>query len=374
MARPDREAYSLHLAKVVEASDDAIVSKNLDGIILSWNPAATRIFGYDADEAVGRSIRMLIPDDLQAEEDLVLATLRSGGKVDHYETTRRRKDGTLIDVSLSVAPLRDDRGDIIGATKIARDITEHVRLRQENVALYEQARQANHVKDEFLAVLSHELRTPLNAIVGYTALMRTGALDERGTQQALATVERNARALARMVDDVLDVSRIVTGKLQVEMQPVDIPSSVERAIATVRPAADAKGVRLDTAIAPAVGPVSGDPDRLQQVAWNLLANAVKFTPAGGHVQVEVRPVDAHVELQVRDTGIGIAPALLPHVFERFWQADASPTRAVGGLGLGLAIVRHIVEMHGGTAEAHSEGPGRGATFTVRLPLLSPEAR
>lgn len=370
MARPDRDAYSLHLAKVVDASDDAIVSKNLDGIILSWNPAAARIFGYDADEVVGRSIRVLIPDHLQAEEDQVLATLRAGGKVDHYETTRRRKDGSLIDVSLSVSPLRDDSGQIIGATKIARDITEQVRLRRENLALYEQARHANHVKDEFLAVLSHELRTPLNAIVGYTALLRSGAFDARGAEHALQTVERNAKVLTRMVDDVLDVSRIVTGKLQLDVQLVDVSVSVENAVATVRPAADAKGVSIGTAIAPTVGPVSGDPSRLQQVAWNLLSNAVKFTPAGGHVQVDVRRVDAQVELRVRDTGAGIALELLPHVFERFWQADSSPTRAVGGLGLGLAIVRHIVEMHGGTVEANSAGPGRGATFTVRLPLIS----
>ena len=370
MARSDREAYSLHLAKVVEASDDAIVSKNLDGIILSWNPAATRIFGYEAADVIGRSIRLLIPDHLQSEEDQVLATLRGGGKVDHYETTRRRKDGTLITVSLSVSPLRDDTGQIIGATKIARDVTEQVRLRQENLTLYEQARHANHVKDEFLAGRSHELRTPLNAIVGYTALLRTGAFDQRGAQQALATVERNATALARMVDDVLDVSRIVTGKLGLEMQQVDLSSSVENAVATVRPAAEAKGVRITTAITPTVGLVSGDPNRLQQVAWNLLANAVKFTPADGHVHVGVQREDERVVLEVRDTGIGMVPEVLSHVFERFWQADASATRAVGGLGLGLAIVRHIVEMHGGTAEARSDGPGLGATFTVRLPLLS----
>jgi len=369
MALPDRVAHSLHLAKVVEASDDAIVSKNLDGIILSWNPGARRIFGYEAAEVVGQSIRILIPDELQSEEDQVLATLRAGGRVDHYETVRRRKDGARIHVSLSVSPLHDDDGVLVGATKIARDIPEHVRLREENAALYREARRANQVKDEFLAVLSHELRTPLNAILGYTNLLRSGAFDDGRAQQALMTVERNAKWLARMVDDVLDVSRIVTGQLRIDVQQVDVPQTVDNAVATVRPAADAKGVRIEVARDSNLVPVAGDPNRLQQVAWNLLSNAVKFTAAGGRVQVAVRRAGDHVELRVSDTGTGIAPDFLPHVFERFRQADASPTRTVGGLGLGLAIVRHIVEMHGGTVEASSGGLGQGATFIVRLPML-----
>lgn len=369
MARPDRHAHALHLANVVESSDDAIVSKDLDGVVLSWNPGAARVFGYEAAEVVGQSIRILIPHDRQSEEDQVLATLRRGGRVHHYETVRRRKDGTLIHVSLSVSPLRDDTGRIIGATKIARDITEHVRLREENAALLEDARQANRLKDEFLAVLSHELRTPLNAILGYTNLLRTGAFDADGSAQALLTVERNAQWLARMVDDVLDVSRIVTGQMRIEVQQVDVATTVDNAVATVRPAADAKGVRIDVTRDVETRPVAGDPSRLQQVAWNLLSNAVKFTPAGGHAEVTVRHDDGHVHVQVRDTGVGIAPDFLPHVFDRFRQADASPTRAVGGLGLGLAIVRHIVEMHGGSVEASSGGLGQGATFTVRLPIL-----
>ena len=245
----------------------------------------------------------------------------------------------------------------------------------ENARLYAEAQTANRMKDEFLAVLSHELRTPLNAIVGYSRLLRGGILSGDKAARGLETLERNATWLTQIVEDVLDVSRIVSGKIRLDVQPVELPLIVDNAVATVQPAADAKGVRLQTIVDPRVGPVSGDPGRLQQVVWNLLSNAVKFTPKNGRVQVRLERVNSHVEIVVSDTGIGIRPDFLPYVFERFRQAEAGTTRKTGGLGLGLAIVRHIVEMHGGTVEASSAGEGQGATFRVRLPLMivQPEA-
>jgi len=533
------------LAAVVESSDDAIVSKDLNGIITSWNPAAERMFGYTASEAIGKSIRIVIPAELQDEEDRVLSKIRAGEKIDHFETVRQRKDGTLVTISLTVSPLRDERGKIVGASKVARDVTERTRLLAtsrehaantqklgeigaavastldrerilqkvtdiatdltrakfgaffynlsdpesadgytlytlsgaprealanfpnpraiaifkptfegkgpvrlddvttdpgygygapflgmpvghlpvrsylavpvkgvdggvlgalifghsqagmfteqherlamgvaswasvalENARLYAEAQAANRIKDEFLAVLSHELRTPLNAIVGYARLLRGGILPADKAARGLETLERNATWLTQIVEDVLDVSRIVSGKIRLDVQPVELPLIIDNAVATIQPAADAKGVRIQTVVDPSVGPVSGDPGRLQQVVWNLVSNAVKFTPRNGRIQARLERVNSHVEIVVSDTGIGIPPEFLPHVFERFRQAEAGTTRKTGGLGLGLAIVRHIVEMHGGTVEASSAGVGNGSTFRVRLPLMivHPEA-
>ena len=522
------------LAAVVESSDDAIVTKDLNSIITSWNRAAERMFGYTAAEAIGSSIRMIIPPDLQAEEDTVLERIGRGEIVDHYETRRLRKDGTSILISLTISPIVDQNGIVIGASKIARDVTERARLlasaqeqayinqklgevgvalaasldrativqavidaatelthasagaffhhvveRQsgdsytlitlstgkkgeanklsqraeagafddlapgvlrlddlksveprpghaavleartpvrsylaapvksaagdilgglvvghadpgmfsrrheplltgiaawasialENARLYQEVRDADRMKDEFLAVLSHELRTPLNAIVGYSRLLRGGLLTGEKAIAGMETLERNAKALTQIVDDVLDISRIVSGKIRLDVQPVEVPLVVHNSVGTVQPAADARQIRIHTVIDPRVGPVSGDPDRLQQVVWNLLSNAVKFTPKGGRVQVRVERVNSHIEIVVSDTGMGIRADFLPYVFERFRQADAGTTRKTGGLGLGLSIVRHIVEIHGGSVSVTSEGEGKGATFRVRLPLM-----
>jgi PAS domain S-box-containing protein len=362
-------AATRRLTALVESTDDAVITKNLDSIITSWNPAAERMFGYTEAEAVGQSIRMLIPPDRQSEEDVVLAKIRAGEKVDHYETLRQRKDGSIVSISLTVSPIRDAAGVVVGASKIARDVTERTRLALENARLYEEAHDANRMKDDFLAVLSHELRTPLNAIVGYARLLRGGILSGDKAARGLETLERNATWLTQIVEDVLDVSRIVSGKIRLDVQPVELPLIVDNSVATIQPAADAKGVRVQTTIDPRVGPVSGDPDRLQQVVWNLVANAVKFTPREGRVQVRLARVNSHVEIVVSDTGDGIRPDFLPFVFERFRQGDAGTTRKTGGLGLGLAIVRHIVELHGGTVHAASAGVGHGATFRVRLPLM-----
>ena len=706
------------LAAIVASSNDAIVSKDLDGIITSWNRAAERMFGYTAEEAIGKSITMLIPDERLSEETQTLATIRAGRALDHFETVRRRKDGTDIHISLTVSPIRDERGVVIGASKIARDITERRRIESElddlrdrlmglataaasilgsprvdsvvsatitlardvfaadgyalwrfdpsgawrvvqsfgisetfagraiaangqrpvpaelafaeplifedvmsapmvaalkdayaqegiasmivfplrirgqrtgtlafyhhrrrsysavdvrvgsalasvsaaaisNAELYEeqrraheraeyarrqsaflaeagtalsasldyeqtlaavarlavptiadwcavdivgprgalqrlavahvdpakveyarmleekypadphapggvhqviregepvmmsripaslleaaardeehrriitalgltsymsvpllagsrafgaitfvtaesgreytdadlqfareiaaraslavqnarafaQANDANRLKDEFLATLSHELRTPLNAVLGYARMLRQGSVPSERIQPALEVVERNATGLKQIIEDVLDVSRIVTGRLRLNVDTVDLPSLLHEACAAVMPAADAKRVRVETIIDPLHATVSGDPDRLLQIAWNLLANAIKFTPRGGKVQVRLARVNSHVEISVSDTGQGIAPEFLPYVFDRFRQGDATFTREHGGLGLGLAIARQLAELHGGTMHAASEGLGKGATFTLKLPLM-----
>jgi len=524
------------LAALVASSDDAIIGMGLDGTITAWNEAAERMYGYPAHEAIGQSIRLLVPEDRQREESEVLARIKQGERVEHFETTRCRKDGICFPVSLSMSPIRDESGTVIGASKIARDITERKRsieraafladvgallagsleyattlktvatmavpaiadwcavdmlsedrklerlavahvdpakvemarllrtryedanspysaaqvvrtgtpamlqeitddmivasahgdqeriafvrslglrsyiivpltargrtlgaltlataesgrtytdddfrlaqdlaeraaLAADNARAYDEARAANRLKDEFLATLSHELRTPLNAILGYARLLHSGMVTPEKRAHAIQAVERNATSLTQIVEDILDVSRIISGKIRLNIQSVDLPQVVSNAVETVLPAADAKQIRVQTILDPGAAPVSGDPDRLQQIVWNLVSNAVKFTPKHGVVQVRVERVNSHVEIVVSDTGIGIAPDFLPHIFERFRQADSGTTREHAGIGLGLAIVRHLVELHGGTIHAASGGQNTGATFRVRLPLM-----
>lgn len=546
------------LAAIVQSSDDSIISKRLDGTILTWNRGAERMFGYQAEEIVGQTITTLIPPDRVDEEAEIIAKIRNGEGIEHFESERLRKDGTLIDVSLTISPVRDGKDRIVGASHIARDITArkkgeaalqeerkilellnktgaaiastldlqeliqlvtdsgthlsgakfgaffynvvneegeafqlytlsgapreafekfglprntpvfeptfrgkgvvrlddvtkdprygtmephhgmpkgHLPVRSylavpvvsrsgevigglffghpeagrfderserlivgiaaqaavaiDNARLYEEtkrisiereklldaeraarsaAERVSVMKDEFLANVSHELRTPLNAILGWSQLLNSKKLSEADFQQGLETIQRNARAQSQLIGDLLDMSRIVSGKVRLDIQQTELARVVEEAIASVRPSADVKEIRLRQIIDPDVGAVSGDPTRLQQVVWNLLTNAVKFTPQGGRVEVVLQRVNSHVEIVVTDSGQGIKPDFLPHVFERFRQADASTTRMYGGLGLGLAIVKQLVEMHGGTVSAYSEGVGKGSSFTVCLPL------
>ncbi|HEX8720649.1 MAG TPA: PAS domain S-box protein, partial [Pyrinomonadaceae bacterium] len=690
---PEMAAY--WLAAVVDSADDAIITKTLEGVITSWNPGARRVFGYTADEAIGRPVTMLIPEEHIDEEPHILSRIRAGERVEHYETVRRRKDGSLVDISLTVSPIRTADGTIIGASKIARDISarrraerelnqsrgqletvfnnatvalfvmdgrQHctymnpaaerltgyrlaevqgrplhhfihhtrpdgrpypleecpidqalpqnnqeqgeevfvhkdgsffpvaftaspireagvpvgtiievrgtaeekraaqererlLRLEQEareeaetiyrlgqvlsaeldlhklvqavtdaateltgarfgsffynvlnedggsymlytlsgvpleafahfpmpratdlfgptfrgepvlriadvkkdprygknspyygmpeghlpvtsylavpvlsrsgqvlgglffghpevgvfterhermvtglaaqaaitmdnarlyetakraraeaeasaaeNERLYREAQEANRLKDEFLATVSHELRTPLTAILGWAHMLRTGQFAGESAAAAFETIERNARTQSQLIDDLLDVSRVITGKLRIDVRPVDPNSFIDAAVESVRPAAEARGVRLQKVVDTGVVTVSGDPVRLQQVVWNLLSNAIKFTPRGGRVRVTMQRVESQVEISVEDNGAGIAPEFLPHVFDRFRQADQKTTRRHGGLGLGLSIVRHLVELHGGAVRAESEGEGHGATFTVTLPV------
>jgi signal transduction histidine kinase/DNA-binding response OmpR family regulator len=313
---------------------------------------------------------------------------------DYGETPPHRgvPDGHLPVRSYLAVPVVSRMGEVFGAFFLGHErprvfperlepimagIAAQLAIAVENVRLLDReqraraaAEAASRAKDEFLAVLSHELRTPLNAVYGWAGLLQSGRLDAAATARALAAIMRNAHAQVQLIDDMLDVSRIVTGKMRLLSRPVDVTAVAEAALDAVRPAADARGLELHAAL-PARGvQVRGDPDRLQQVVWNLLSNAVKFTPAGGRVELAVRRVGGQLEIAVGDTGQGIAPDVLPHVFERFQQADSTPSRRHGGLGLGLALVRHLVELHGGQVAAASAGPGRGATFTVTLPLLA----
>ena len=377
------------LSALIESADDAIISKTLDGIITSWNRGAERIFGYTADEVIGKPITILMSRDHADEEPAILARLRAGERIEHYETVRVAKDGRNIHISLTVSPIVGPNGQIIGASKIARDITEQRQARKaldeayavakraqseaeaaakENERLFRQAEESSRLKEEFLATISHELRTPLSAVLGWTRMLRLGQLSEADETKALDTIERNARAQAQLIDDLLDVSRIVTGKLRMDVRPSDPTSFIDAAVEAVRPAADAKGVHVQKVMDTGAVAIPGDPVRLQQVVWNLLSNAIKFTPRGGRVQIRTERVNSHLEIVVSDTGQGIAPDFLPHVFDRFRQADQKTSRQHGGMGLGLAIVRHLVELHGGSVRAVSEGVGKGATFTVMLPI------
>ena len=536
-----RDARAL-VTSLVESSTDAIVTKDLDGTITSWNAAAQQLFGFTAAEMIGGPIRRLIPPEQQSEEDDILERLRRGERIEHFETVRIAKDGRRLDVSVTISPLRNATGAIVGASKIARDVSsarsveaERLRLLEENAAvtaalndvgaivasdldrdkvvqavtdaatglttaefgaffynvidesgesytlytisgvprdafsqfpmprntqvfeptfkgtgvvrsaditkdpryghnpphhgmpaghlpvrsylavpvkgrseqvigglffghseadrftdsherlavgiaswasvalenarMYMVVQEASRLKDEFLASLSHELRTPLNAILGYARLIRTGIFAADKHDKAIETIERNATSLTRIVEDVLDISRIVSGKIRLNVQPVEFPDVVRNAIDAVTPAADAKNVRIETVLDPHASPIAGDPERLQQILWNLLSNAVKFTNKGGKIQVRLERVNSHVEVAVSDTGIGISPEFLPHVFERFRQADAGIGRERGGLGLGLSIARQLTEMHGGSIEVASGGLGLGSTFRVQLPLM-----
>ncbi|HVY83139.1 MAG TPA: PAS domain S-box protein [Steroidobacteraceae bacterium] len=368
--RKRAEQARAHLAAIVESSDDAIISKTLDGIITTWNVGASRLFGYTAEEIIGQSILTIIPRELQHEESQILERLRRGERIEHYETTRCTRDGQQLRVSLTVSPVRDSSGRIVGASKIARNITERERLLESERAARSHAERLSRIKDEFLATLSHELRTPLNAILGWSALLRQHTVLPEERTRGLETIERNARVQAQIINDLLDMSRIVSGKLHLDVQPIYLQDVISAAIETVRPSAEARHIRLTTLLDSTIGRTRGDPNRLQQVLWNLLTNAVKFTPQGGRIQVLLERVSSHVEITVADSGVGIKAEFLPYVFDRFRQADASTTRRFGGLGLGLSIVRNLVEMHGGTVSVRSPGENQGTTFTIALPLLA----
>jgi PAS domain S-box-containing protein len=363
------------LAAIVESAEDAIISKTLDSIITSWNRGAERMFGYTAEEVIGKPVTILIPPDHPDEEPAILARLRKGEPIEHYETVRVTKDGRLIDVSLTVSPIKDASGRIIGASKIARDITDRKKAElrlQEALQTAEtarkQAERASRLKDEFLATVSHELRTPLTSMLGWVRMLRQGRLSETAARNALEVIDRNARSQAQLIEDLLDISRIVSGKMHFEIRPLELSPVVNAAVESLRPAADAKNISLRLIVDPSAGMVAGDYERLQQVVWNLLSNAVKFTPRGGHIEIQLLRDESSVQIIVTDNGKGIKPEFLPHAFDRFTQADSSTTRMFGGLGMGLAIVKSIIEMHGGTVEAFSKGEGTGATFKVSLPI------
>lgn len=561
----DFDRVRAHLAAIVVSSEDAIASKSLEGIVTSWNQAAERLFGYTAEEMIGQPITKIIPPELLHEETHILSRLRAGQRIERFETVRVHKDGARVDISLTVSPIRDRSGAIIGAAKIAHDITArrraeralaeeahalevlnrvgqavaaqleldrvvqivtdaatelsgaaygaffynviresdqsywlftlsgaeresfsqfpmprntevfaptfrgegivrssdilqdprygkrepyrgmppgHLPVRSylaapvvshtgevigglffghpepgifteraerlvlgiasqaaiaiDNARLFKdlrdreaqlkaaaqereqileseraarsEAERLGHLKDEFLATLSHELRTPLNAIQGWATLLRQRSVTQQDLQRGLETIDRNVRAQGQIINDLLDMSRIISGKLHLEVQPVQLHEIITAAIETVRQSALGKRIRILPVLDSSISLVRGDPNRLQQVLWNLLSNAVKFTPQGGRIQVALERVNSHAEITVEDSGVGIRPEFLPYVFDRFRQADPTTSRRYGGLGLGLSIVKTLIEMHGGSVRVKSPGENLGSTFVVALPI------
>jgi PAS domain S-box-containing protein len=353
---------------IVRASDQRYVDVNEP-----WE----RLTGYARDEAIGRtSVELGLYGDHRDRSEFYVELQREG-KIRDYDFDTRHRDGTLRKVAVS-AEIASIGGEpcVIGAVS---DVTERRQIEAERARLLEaerearrEAERANRIKDEFLATVSHELRTPLNAMLGWSHILARGGADPDLVQEGLSIIERNARAQAQLIADLLDMSRIVSGKLRLDMERVDLHEVVNAAMETVTPTAQAKGIRMRRVLHGSVGPVHGDPQRLQQVVWNLLSNAVKFTPRGGEVDLTLESAAGIARICVADTGQGIAPALLPHIFDRFRQADGSTTRRHAGLGLGLSIVKQLVELHGGLVHAHSEGAGQGATFRIEIPLLQPD--
>ena len=370
---------------ILDTAIDAIVGMDHQGRVTDFNPAAARMFGYSASDAVGADLaQLLIPPALRDQYhhglSRYLAT-GSGPFVDRLiETTACHADGHQFPVEVAIALVPGEHPPRF--TGFVRDLTARAATEREREQLLQReldarryAEAANRAKDEFLATLSHELRTPLNAIVGWTRLLLDGTLDEQNTKKALQVIDRNAQLQTQLVADILDVSRIITGGLRLNVRPVDLRAVIAAAVDAVRPAATAKNVRLTSRLSLSSPVHEGDPQRLQQVVWNLLTNAVKFTPAGGWVEIALfETADGSVCIRVQDNGAGIDPAISARVFERFWQADGTKSRQHGGLGLGLAIVRHLVELHGGSVRVESAGPGLGSTFVVQLPQARPDER
>jgi PAS domain S-box-containing protein len=358
----ERAAAARLLAAIVESSEDAIVSKSLGGIIQTWNAAAERLFGYTAEQAAGRPITLIIPPDRADEEDRIIARIQAGERVEHFDTVRLRSDGQPIPVSLTISPVRDEAGRIVGASKIVRDITERKRLEQ---AL----READRRKDEFLATLAHELRNPLAPLRNALELMRRVAVGGPEVEQVRAMMERQVAQMVRLIDDLLDVSRISRGKVELRKERVELAAVVRSALEATRLLIEAAGHQLTVTLPPEAIHLDADPARLTQVFSNLLNNAVKYTEKGGHIWLTAEQQGSEVVVSVRDTGIGIAAEHLPRLFEMFSQVTSALDRSQGGLGVGLSLVRGVVRLHGGTVEAHSSGPGKGSEFIVRLPVV-----
>ncbi|WP_275935433.1 response regulator [Sorangium cellulosum] len=379
--RDSEERYRV----IISALEEGITLQDERGVIRTANASAERILGLPMAQLVGStmmgpSCRLVREDGSPFPLEMVPSqiALRTGAPQSGVLLGLERLDGSVLWLSVNAQPLRGEDGSVAGVVSSFFDITARKRAEEERqglLAAAESARQeaeaASHLKDEFLATMSHELRTPLTAVLGWVRMLRTGKLPEERRDKALETVERNAQAQAQLIDDLLDISRIMAGKLRLDVHRIELVPVIDAALEVVRPAADAKGVRLLSLLEPGVGAVAGDAGRLQQVVWNLLNNAVKFTPRGGVVRIRLDRADGSAEITVSDTGQGIEPAFLPYVFEQFRQAESGTTRRHGGLGLGLTIVKSLVEMHGGTAHALSDGEGRGATFVVQLPLAAP---
>jgi PAS domain S-box-containing protein len=364
------EEARARLAAIVESSEDAIVSKTLEGIILSWNAGAERLFGYTPAEAVGQPITLIIPPEREGEERSILERLCRGERVEHFETVRVTKDGRRIHISLTISPVRNAAGQVIGASKIARDITarkvDEERLASLHAELREQARR----KDEFLALLAHELRNPLAPLRNGLQVLRLAGGDAEEAGRAREMMDRQLSHMVRLIDDLLDVSRINRNKMELRRSRVLLADVVGAAVETARPLIDAGGHELTVSLPQRPVYLDADLTRLAQVFSNLLTNSAKYTPPGGRIWLSAERRGGGVAVLVRDTGIGIPAEALLRIFDMFSQVDRSIERSTGGLGIGLALVKGLVEMHGGTVAAESGGEGQGSTFTVTLPVLA----
>jgi PAS domain S-box-containing protein len=367
--RRSGELVRSRLAAIIDSSDDAIISKNLDGIIQSWNAAAERLFGYTAEQAVGRHISFLIPVDRDGEEEQILTRLRAGERIYHFDTVRVRSDGQHIPISVTISPIRDDAGRIIGASKIARDISDRKRAEEQIYSLLTRLQQADRCKDEFLATLAHELRGPLTPLCAMIEVLKRGDGNGETLRQARDTMERQVGLLVRLVDDLLDVSRITSNKLELRKERIELASVLGQAVEVCRPLAENAKHEVAVSLPPQAIYLHADSVRLVQVFSNLITNACKYTDERGRISLTAERQGRDVVVRVKDTGIGIPPDKLAGVFEMFSQLSSASGRSRGGLGIGLMVVKRLVEMHGGSVSAASEGPGRGSEFLVRLPVL-----
>jgi PAS domain S-box-containing protein len=396
--RAEEEAQEAHqrLTFHVENSPLAVIEWDSDFRVSRWSASAERLYGWRADEVLGKYVsewHFVFDEDVDA---VAQVTNRQRVGVELLGVQRNRnytKDGSVLYCEWYNSVLHDENGKLVSVLSLVLDVTDRRHAEEERAGLLalerelrKRAEEADRLKDEFLATLSHELRTPLTSILGWATLIRNGEVDRvENLERALEIIERNARSQARLIDDLLDVSRIITGNLQLDVRPLNLEPIVRIAIDALRPAADAKGIKVETALDSTHCLVRGDPNRLRQVIWNLLMNGIKFTPRGGRVSLRLEcfaeqgsaepdssspPLSSYVRLTVSDTGDGITPEFLPYVFHRFRQEEGSISRKAGGLGLGLAVVRHLVELHGGSVSAESGGPGKGSVFTVDLPLAS----
>jgi PAS domain S-box-containing protein len=350
------------LAAIIESSDDAIVSKSLDGRIKSWNRGAERLFGYSADEVIGKSITIIIPPELQYQEQGILARIVKGERIEHFETVRVAKDGRRIDVSLTISPILDRQGRVIGASKSSRDITDRKRAE-------EALRTADRRKNEFLAMLGHELRNPLAPIRNVTEMLRRTGGGDTVREPLYAMLERQVQQMTRLLDDLLDVGRITQGKIKFQHEMIDFQVAIVRAVEASGPFIERRRHRLSISVPDGELPMLGDMARLVQMITNLLNNAAKYTPEGGAISLSAERSGTFVEIRVKDNGGGIAPEMLPRVFDLFVQADPALRQSQDGMGIGLTLVKSIVEHHGGSVRAVSAGRGQGSEFIVRLPMV-----
>jgi PAS domain S-box-containing protein len=378
-AEEELRVSQAQLTNMIGSAMDAIITIDANQRVMIFNAAAEKMFCCPAHDAIGQSIDRFIPERFHAAHRGHIRAFEETGVTDRSMGALGalfgfRADGHEFPIEASISQI-EVKGEKL-FTVILRDITERKRAEHEHEQLLSsehaartEAELANRTKDEFLATVSHELRTPLNAMVGWARMLRAGKLDEDKVNHAIEIIDRNAKAQAKLIEDILDVSRIVAGKVRLDPLPVELRQIIEAAVDSIRPAADSKQVQLKLDLDSAMGMVSGDPARLQQVVWNLLSNAIKFTPNDGQVEIQLKEIGANVQISVSDTGEGIMAEFLPHIFDRFRQADSSTTRKHSGLGLGLAIVRHLVELHHGTVDAYSAGERQGARFTVTLPIM-----